>query len=98
MPYPTTLPTDQLLDIAISYIRGLPVDTPKAVETLWETLGFGLSLAFPLPPMGLKGVTPMTQDEACKALESLKGGGVTPKAFNWLALVQFILEFLSQLA
>ncbi len=97
MPYPKVLPTDKLMDIAIGYLRGQPVDTAIAVETLYDTLGFGLSFAFPLPPTGLKGVKPLTNEEAADALESLKGGAKGVQGFNWLQLVMAILDLLSKL-
>lgn len=93
-PYPMTLSTHALMDVA-NFFRGA-TPLPHAAHAAWELLGYGLSVGVPDAGEPVKASGPLpTGEEAAKLVEKFlpaEGGKSSAVALPWSLLIQMLWQ------
>ena len=102
IPYPTSVPTDELL-VVIASLRGGRPPTPEIAKAIWETVGFGLFSTIgdwtPPPPPA---PTPVPGEVIVKHLETVVENQVDGKVMGaipipWGLIIQWGLGLLADI-
>lgn len=101
-PYPSDLPSSDVLDIVIDALRQRSVDKARAAHCTWHVAGYALSQVLP-DERPLIGQMPMTDGAAAELLEDLRDRTVSalPQALPpipWRVLLPVLLKLFLALA
>ncbi len=91
-PYPATIDNADIMNV-VNYVRGTLTDKAQAAHSAWLVTGYGLGQLAPFPPVMTAG-SPLSDDDACKMLESLTKPQAGATALPWGKLAQWALQLL----
>lgn len=93
--YPATFPVGDATTI-VAYLRG-GVPRNVAVKSVWNLIGYGLSMVN-FDVLAKADMVPLSDQDAASLIEeALAGDGKCATGFPWLALLVFLTNLLRQL-
>ena len=101
--YPDSFPPE-VIDYAVAYLTGQPVDVKEFAHAAWHIAGLGLSKWDVHPPL-IGALPPYTKEEAAAALKAAKPylsadatfAELPIAAIDWMRLLPLLIQLLQEL-